>query len=269
MSHEQTIIEKFTLNHKKFSSNALCFIPPTNNLIPNCLALFTHGFTSSKVDLIAWATRLSDAGIITSIFDLPGHYLGSYNEVHSFDDFKNHAHELFHLCHEGTYSVLTSHHPLQSPQTNIKLILGGHSLGALLALKAHSLPSFQRYKNNMHYISVGLGINPDVKVHLFDSEFYQKTLNIRKQLVSPSLNPQHVFPWIKDHKHNIELQGNKITLLCGLDDIVVGKGGAKHLKELLEKHNEVELIEPSRLPHHEPQLAAGHIASIIKKILMP
>ncbi len=145
-----------------------------------------------------------------------------------------------------------------------KIILGGHSLGALLALNCHKTKEFT---HNTIYLGVGLGINPLVKVHLFDTDFYQKTLNIRKQLISPALNPKDVFPWIKTHKYNTDMQGQHIVLICGKDDVVVGKDGSAYLKSLLEKLNTVELIEPERLPHHEPQLAAGIIFNYLKQFL--
>lgn len=260
MSKSQTTVEKVSLIHSEFKVNGLIFIPADNAPKTQAIAIFSHGYTSSKTDLLSWATRLSDIGILTVIFDLPGHYLGGFEEVNSFDSFKNYAHELFSLA------MIKAKEVAKISEFK-KIILGGHSLGGLLALKASDLTPFNNTENDVHYICVGLGINPNVKLHLFDSEFYQKTLNIRKQLVSPSISPDQVFPWIKDHKHNITIKDCNITLLCGLDDIVVGKGGAEYLKSLLQiNHNQVELIEPSHLPHHEPALASGHLNQIVKKL---
>ena len=274
MNLQQTSISKFVINHPCFSTNALCFVPATKLFKPQMLAIFTHGYTSSKHDLMTWATRLSEAGITTTIFDLPGHYLGSFNEINSLSDFQNHAHELFGLAYIETKNILVRHNlqlldananiATSSPFSPLKLILGGHSLGGLLALNCYqdlSLPT----DLDITYLCIGLGLNPEVKVHLFDSEFYQKTLNIRKQLVSPHLDPKDVFPWIKNHKHDTHIKNKKIVLICGQDDVVVGKGGAGYLKSLLDPYNQVELIEPPRLPHHEPQLAASTIYHYLKE----
>lgn len=259
---DQLLLKKIVLKHQKFTSNALCFIPAKNDFNPNILAIFTHGYTSSKSDLMSWAIRLSESGITTVIFDLPGHYLGSFNEVESLEDFKLHTHELFLLAYEESLTLLAQNKlELQKNPSLLKIILGGHSLGALMALDCHKIPKLSQ---NTTYLCVGLGINPNVKVHLFDTDFYKKTLNVRKQLISPALNPKDVFPWIKNHKYNHEMSGEKIVLICGKDDVIVGKGGAANLKSLLEKNNEVELIEPDRLPHHEPNLAAGVIYHYIK-----
>lgn len=263
MNHQHTLIEKIFLNHPKFTVNALCFIPTEHQFKANMMAIFTHGYTSSKTDLITWAIRLSDVGITTVIFDLPGHYLGSFNEVESLEDFQLHTHELFLYAYKQAQKILVKNN-LPFNSSIAKLFLGGHSLGALMALECHKI---QEISHNTTYIGVGLGINPLVKVHLFDTDFYQKTLNIRKQLISPTLNPKVVFPWIKNHKYNADMKGRDIALICGKDDLVVGKGGAEHLKSILEKHNKVELIEPERLPHHEPQLAAGLIYNYIKAFL--
>ncbi len=272
MDVQQITINKITLKHPRFCTNALCFIPATQNFNANLIALFTHGYTSSKHDLITWATRLADAGVATTIFDLPGHYLGSFNEINSLDDFKNHAHELFSIAYTETLKSLTqfflklkqAHH--QDKLTHNKVIIGGHSLGGLLALNSYKDAAFAQ-DLDITYLCVGLGLNPDVKVHLFDTDFYQKTLNIRKQLVSPNLDPKDVFPWIKNHKNKAEIKNKNIVLICGQDDVVVGKGGAAYLKTLLDPHNHVELIEPARLPHHEPQLAASAIFHYLKQFL--
>lgn len=263
MTLQQTSISTFIIKHRCFSTNAMCFLPASPVYNPKMMAIFTHGYTSSKHDLLRWATRLSEAGITTTIFDLPGHYLGSFNEINSLSDFQNHAHELFSLAYRQTMNILQKYQLIPSPSYPLKLILGGHSLGGLLALNCYQDQTLPTH-TEITYLCIGLGLNPEVKVHLFDTEFYKKTLNIRKQLVSPHLDPKDVFPWIKNHKHNTEIKNRKIILICGQDDVVVGKGGAAHLKSLLEPHNHVELIEPARLPHHEPQLAASAIYHYLK-----
>ena len=72
-----------------FQVNALAFIPsPDKTPIKSEWALFSHGYTSHKGDCLNWATRLVEAGVPCMIFDQPGHYLGSFHEIASFEDFK-------------------------------------------------------------------------------------------------------------------------------------------------------------------------------------
>lgn len=241
------------LQNDHFSFEAISFVPEDIK----SYAIFTHGYTSSKGSIFSWGQRLSEAGIATIIFDIPGHYLGSINEVESFDDFKNHAHE----CFVDAYHKLLS---VSENNNDKKIFLGGHSLGALLSIKALELDIF----NDAYAIGVGLGISQHKETHLFESSFYEKTLNIRRQLVSPSLDSDHVFPWIKNEKLSFSLRGKKIHLITGADDVVVGKGGMEALSFLLNNlSNEVSSNEPKKLPHHEPGFAASHVYHFIKKEL--
>ena len=123
-------IIKKTLEHPKFKFNAMAFkaTKDNGNGANDIFAVMTHGYTASKQDCISWAQRLSDAGIHTVIFDQPGHYLGSYHNVASFEDFIESAHE----CFIHAYEFLKDSVGIE-PQ---HLVLGGHSLGALMSLKA-------------------------------------------------------------------------------------------------------------------------------------
>lgn len=226
-------------------------------------AVFTHGYTASKRDCLPWAQRLAEAGIPSIIFDLPGHYLGSFHECESFNDFKNHAHE----CFIDGFNHLNDSMLMEGLSTNCqRVVLGGHSLGAMLSLKALELDFFDDYERIG--IGVGLGIGQHKSVHLFESSFYEKTLNIRRQLVSPSLDSDIVFPWIKDEKLGVDVKGQRIHLITGLDDIVVGTGGAEALSFSLKSlDNNVTVHEPRKLPHHEPTSASVHIYSFLKKEL--
>ena len=188
-------INKITLRNEYFSFNALSFVTEPVESIARPIALLTHGYTASKSDLISWATRLSDAGISSIIFDLPGHLLGSFNEVNSFQTFTDHAVGCFILAHRELLKHI-KHNPSH-------LILGGHSLGALLALKALELDAFKNLEKIA--IAVGLGISQHDTVHLFNSSFYEKTLNIRRQLVYPTIDSEMMFPWISEQKENIEI----------------------------------------------------------------
>ncbi len=244
-------ITKSIIKNKHFTFNCMHFVPEKYDKI----ALFTHGYTANKSDCISWATRLSDKGFACSIFDLPGHYLGSYNEVKSFDSFKENA----HLCFIDVFQDLR-----QYAQKNCEsLILGGHSLGALLSLKASNIKDFEAY--NLKVISVGLGLNLNVKGHLFNSDFYEKTLHIRNQFVSPELHSNFVFPWIQEEKKSLELSGKRIHMITGKDDVVVGKDGMQNMASILSANNMVSTAEPTRLPHHEPSMASSYIVSFVKK----
>ncbi|MCT4642713.1 MAG: lysophospholipase [Bacteriovoracaceae bacterium] len=246
-------IQKHTITTNEYTFNALSFAPEI--VKSPTIALFTHGYTSNKVDCLPWAQRLSEAGIHAVIFDQPGHYLGSFNEVESFEHYKENAHTLF----IDVFNTVKN--SLNTDFENI--ILGGHSLGALLSLKASKLDFFNDYQTTI--IGVGIGISQHKEVHLFESSFYQKTLNIRRQLVCQELDSKNVFPWIKNEKLHLDLQDQEILLITGLDDAVVGPGGAKALEENLKVNNNVILKEPKKLPHHEPSMAGTHIYSFIKK----
>ncbi len=248
-------ILRTTLSLSSFEVQAFVFLPDSE--VKAQWACFTHGYTSQKSDCLGWATRTAEAGIPTIIFDQPGHYLGSFNEVESFEDFKNNIHILFYKAfqkleeHLGTISKCET------------LILGGHSLGALTALKALDLPELGNVKKVA--ICMGLGLNLKAETHIFDTTFYQKTLSIRKQLVSPAINPSVVFPWIRDEKLNLTTTGHTIHLITGEDDAVVGPGGFKMMVERLESlGNTVTSYEPKRMPHHEPSIATPHIFSFLK-----
>lgn len=243
------------LENDYFKFNSLSFIP--NEIHEQkVVALFTHGYTASKSDNISWAQRLSEGHIPSIIFDLPGHKLGGYYPIKSFEEFTEHAHECFITAYE---KLLT-----QIDFTPEKIILAGHSLGALLSLKALELEQF----SDALAIGVGLGISQHKDNHLFESDFYQKTLNIRRQLVDENLDSDLVFPWIKDEKISFQLKGKRIHLITGSDDVVVGNGGMEALSFMLENlGNKVSSHEPKKMPHHEPSSASGHLYHFIKKEL--
>ncbi|MEX0798919.1 MAG: alpha/beta fold hydrolase [Bacteriovoracaceae bacterium] len=248
-----------TLNDKRFQFNAAAFIPDSNERKSYC-AVFTHGYTASKSSILPWAQRLSEAGIPTVIFDLPGHYLGSINEVESFENFTERAHHCFHTAAEFLLQELGDQYKAT------KFILGGHSLGALLSLKA--LDIFPFNQESSLAVAVGLGIGQHKSDHLFETSFYEKTLNIRRQLVCPELDSDLVFPWIKEEKASIAVKSKRAHLITGADDVVVGPGGMEALKRKLEENgNQVSALEPKKLPHHEPGAAAAHIYHFLKKEL--
>jgi len=247
-------IEKKTLTYKDFKFNAMAFTPENVDESFSKWALFTHGYTANKSDCLNWAQRLVESNVPSVIFDLPGHHLGSYNAVKSFEDFTLHAHH----CFISAFNFLKEE--IDTPCKS--LAIGGHSLGGLLSLRAIELKEFREYDKVA--IGVGLGINTQKTTHLFESSFYEKTLQVRRQLVDENLDSDKMFPWIKKEKDALVLKGQKIHLICGIDDIVVGEGGAMALRDHLSVSNEVTLTEPRKLAHHEPSKAATYIHSFLK-----
>jgi alpha-beta hydrolase superfamily lysophospholipase len=247
-----------------FQVNALAFIPaPDKGPLKSEWALFSHGYTSHKGDCLNWATRLVESGVPCLIFDQPGHYLGSFHEVNSFEDFKDHAHELFGEAYNRLSGLLEQHLGFGQFPANTAVILGGHSLGAYTSIKALELSQFASIQRLA--VAVGIGIGQRQATHLFETAFYEKTLSIRRQLVSPNLDSKEVFAWLKDAKENIILSNQRIHMITGEDDIVVGNLGMEVFKEILEKQgNAVTTEKPKRLPHHEPGAATAHIYSFLK-----
>ena len=233
-------------------TNALLLLPEQPS---KTLALLCHGYTSSKFSILSWASRLAEENVPTLIFDIPGHYLGNFSEVESFDEFKTSAHELF----SEAFEAASSH--LASPAS--RLIIGGHSLGGLLALKAIEEPVFANIEKIA--LGVGLGLAPKDVVHIFDTPFYKSTLKLREQLVSKELKPDNVFPWIKDEKESLTLTRQRIHLITGEDDVVVGEDGMERFATYLESlGNIVSMEKPKKLAHHIPENAAPHIKKFFK-----
>ncbi len=184
-----------------FQVNALAFLPHGSAPLKKEWAIFTHGYTSHKGDCLNWASRLVDSGVPCIIFDQPGHYLGSFNEVNSIEDFKNHVHELFGEAYLRLQSLMEIHEPQRRPILPSTIILGGHSLGAFTAFKALELPIFNEVSKLG--IGIGIGIGQRQATHIFETAFYEKTLSIRRQLVSPSLDSKDIFSWLKNEKENM------------------------------------------------------------------
>ena len=251
-------IKKTYLTYLSWKVEAFIFLPKklSNS---NTLAIFTHGYTSHKGSLISWGHKLANASIPALIFDLPGHYLGSFNEVESFEEFECHAHELFLAAYQQFSKIC----PELSNISAMTTILGGHSLGALLALKALGMHEFSQCSKLG--IAVGYGLQDDYKSHTLEGPFFKDVLTTRSQLVSQELSPEKLFPWVAKSKQDLEILGHDIFLITGKDDYVVGTNGLNNIKKLLEKDNRITTIVPPHLPHHQPELAATHIRSLLKK----
>ena len=258
-----TIIPQ-AINFRTWKTNALLFYPSAKTPISPAVAVFTHGYTSHKGSLLSWASRLVENGVPTAIFDLPGHFLGSINHVKNFKEFTLHAHELFF----EVYNSLQNNFLLEKRKSfqNIpNVVLGGHSLGALLALKALGSEHFSKFEN-IRAITVGLGLSILGDKHLFDMPLYKSVMDIRKQLISKELAPENMFPWIDYEKRNLKLKNKNIHMITGIDDLVVKKQGTELLKDILEENgNQVSLDIPKSLPHHLPENAASYIKSYLKK----
>lgn len=261
-------ILKDYLSYQDQKTNVMYFLPGLEVEVKPTFVIMTHGYTSDKSSIINWAIRLAEVGVSCALFDIPGHYLGNYSEVGDFEFFKVHAHELFFQAFSELSVVFKDEFPLNEHFTdpaNIKIALAGHSLGAMLSLNALVSKQFDGYEKRS--ICVGLGMAPKNVIHLFDTPFYKSTLKVREQLVSPELKPDNVFPWIKDVKNNIEITNQDVHLITGDDDLVVGEDGMERFMEsLINKGNRVTTDRPSKLPHHEPQLAAAHVKKYLKKI---
>jgi len=244
-------------NSQQFRIHGIFYRPESSI---KALAIFTHGYTSCLHDLLKWGERLQMLGIASFIFDLPGHYLGKSSEVTNFLNFTQDSWKIF----ENAYLFCCQQ--LKNEGDNVPLILGGHSLGSLLAFKAAQSKIFKT-KNKL-FVGVGAWMNTSEDNHLFEDKFYEKTLTLRAQYVCPELNPANVFSWIKNEKEKLSLTGEKIYLLTGLDDVVAGGVGAEKFKELMLKlNNQVYLERPNHLSHHRPELAAPHLAALLKKFL--
>ncbi len=253
------------LSLPSFQVNALAFIPALkiDSPIRKEWAIFTHGYTSHKGDCLNWATRLVEADVPCLIFDQPGHYLGSFNEVQSLDEFKAHVHELFREAYLRLSELMENNLGRMNYPQPESIILAGHSLGAFTAIKALELPAFKNLKRLA--VGVGIGIGQRQAIHIFETAFYEKTLAVRRQLVSPALDSKDVFSWLKEEKEKMTISNERIHLITGEDDVVVGPGGMEaFLKVLEDNNNSVTWEKPKRLPHHEPGAATPHMFSFLK-----
>lgn len=244
-------IKKITLTTSHLKTNALFFIPTEVN--SNKCCIFTHGYTSHKGSILPWAQKMMDLNLPTIIFDLPGHFLGSFHDIPSFEVFKDETPKLF----EKSLSCI------QEIFNNITIpITGGHSLGALLSLIHGSLNN-----NFNHHICVGLGSIETGKPHLFQTPFFRETMILRSQLVSSFLHPDDAIPWIAKMKKEISTQHKSIYLIAGKDDIIIGgEEGVKQMAQTLDKNNQVYLNLIAKLPHHLPENAGIFVKKIIQQI---
>lgn len=256
-------ITKFLLPFEDQKTHGLFFYHEEKSPDSSSLAVFTHGYTSHKGSILSWASRLCEEGLPVVLFDLPGHFLGNYSEVHNFETFTQKAEGLF----KESVDYVFKHESMQDKKpSETNLVLGGHSLGSLLSLRA-SRDNFYNQFQKLHMVCVGFGLPPKGVTHIFNSAFYKSTLNLRAELISKAIGPELMFPWINEQKQEMDLTQKSVYLLTGQDDLVVGKNGAEEMRDLLLEHqNEVTLEKPTKLSHHLPELAASHIKKHLKDL---
>ena len=251
-------LKKLHLSLREWKVEAFCFLPTTSQPVSS-LAVFTHGYTAHKGTILNWGVQLASKNIPTIIFDLPGHYLGSFNEVLDFAEYDQFVHQFFaeafnYLLQEVNDSTVQN------------VIIGGHSMGALMSLRASTLQCFNKF--NRIIIPVGYGISSQGKSHPLQEPFFKPFLKIRQQLVSPALAPAVVLPWLETTKRSIICTGEVIHIISGTDDVIITADAANRIITHLGKNNTVTYDLPSRLPHHQPELAIKYILRFLKKNLL-
>ena len=244
-------IRPITLKTKNLKTQGLIFNPIEDNSAKCCV--FTHGYTSHKGSILTWAQKVIDLGAPSLIFDLPGHYLGNFDEVNEFNHFIEEVPQLF----EKAFSII-----LENNKYATKPIIGGHSLGALMALKASN--EFEMFKE---IICVGLGSLPINKPHLFETPFFKDTMHLRSELVSECLNPKLMLPWISEQKRQPITHNKSIHLIGGKDDIIIGgEEGINQMGKTLQETNVVDIQLITKLPHHTPENAGIFIKKTLQQI---
>lgn len=251
-----------TLSVSDVSVNALLFVPQdadasSSSVSFASVAICTHGYTSHKGDLIAWADKLTGENIPTLLFDLPGHYLGSFNEVSSLASFFTVAPALF----KQAFLQISNHIQLTS---DVKIILGGHSLGALVSIIAGGDQS-QWQSHHLLHICVGLGVSAGLSKHLFSAPLFAEIMQMREQFVSSCLQASSLLPELYKQKLALKPVQQKIILMVGEDDIISPPADVSRLKKQLEQYtDDVEMITQKHMPHNLPERAATTIRSVLK-----
>jgi len=242
------------LEHNDIKVQALKFIPKVSHQdMRGTVAIFTHGYTSHKGDLVNWAYHLLQLNIPSLIFDLPGHYLGSFNEVDNLEKFNLGVPALF----EKALLQLDEYNP-------VNIILGGHSMGAHYSLLALNQESF--HEANTFNICVGLGHKDQDKPTFLESSLYKETLDLRKKLVSKVLFPEYIIPLLKESNEKLQFKNKKIHLISGKNDVIANEKSLEKFKERLWlQGNYVTTETPGNLPHHQPELAAAFIRNHVRK----
>ncbi len=249
-------ILKGILKLRKWKVEYFICSPSKSNIEYKSLMAITHGYTSHKGSLISWMFKLKDLGIPSILFDLPGHYLGSFNEIESFSEFKQYSHHLFPAAiKEITKRLRVSSTP--------NIILGGHSLGALLSIKALNLIG---QEHNASSLSVGIGFSysKTKSKHILETPFFSQGLKNYEQLVSPKLCSKNIFPWIAAEKENIEITNKRVHIISGENDFIINDGAIQFANHLRSKNNNITTKIVKNLPHHQPELAIGHIKQFIQ-----
>ncbi len=233
-------IEKKLLETNHIKTTALVY----EGSKPLC-CLFTHGYSSSKQDHVAWMMKCLELDVSCVIFDLPNHLLGNSNSV-NLENFEQECHLLFLEARK-----FFNHQ---------NFIYGGFSLGSLLALKAASiLPPLK-------VLVAGLGYDPNYEKHLYEYPPFAFLLKFRSALIE-NLDTKKVFQWVQEEKKKLQIKNQDLVLISGEDDQVVGKQGMEELIKLLGPDNFYQVIKPQHLPHHLPHQVASYLPDLLKSVL--
>ena len=241
-------VDKIFLKTDHLCVDAFVFEP--QDAKDEIISIFTHGYTSHKGSILTWAQKMMELGIPCVLFDLPGHKLGGNSKVPNLEVFTNETPRLF-LQAKKLF-----------PQS-YKAVVGGHSLGALMALKYSSVADIKAV------IGVGLGLDLDRENHIFESEFFKETMTLRSQLVSNEIPPKKIFPWISSEKSSLKVDNKRIHLITGQDDLVVGRSaGTQNIINILDAKNTVTSDFPKSLPHHQPERAGVFIKKFFQTSIL-
>lgn len=243
------------------TTHGLAFLPKVYEREDLVLSVFAHGYTSHKGSLLTWASKLCDEGLPILLLDLPGHRLGHFGEVESFEQFIEFTPRLFEQGLDLLEELMLSRWQGKGLR---RAVVGGHSLGGLFSLMIDFDALSSRFAD-VYNICVGLGLAPKETNHIFETPLFAATIQLRGQLVAPSILPEVVFPWIKNFKANFFPRGIRAHFLIGSDDVVVpGDGCQRFVNQLLASGNEVSIETVRKLPHHQPELAS----SFLKKLYL-
>lgn len=242
-------VEHQSLKSGPLSVSSSLFIPKTLKF--SFSVIMTHGYTTCREQLVMPAMRLCQAGIPVFIFDLPGHFASSLNDLNSFEDFKNFTPHLFHIAlKEIEKTKIETDH----------FVFGGHSLGGLLSLLAPG------HKRLISRFAIGVGAYPKGE-HPYQHSFFREMIELRSQMVSRFISPQVIFDWLSEEKEKLLISNEKIQIINGEDDFIATEKATMRMKNLLEaKGNTVDLQRPKTLPHHRPDLIGPHLFKYLKKL---
>jgi hypothetical protein len=264
------VIEFQSLRQATVQVEAIAFLPDINQELRHALAIFAPGYTDDKTPLLSWGFNLAAIGIATMVFDLPGHYLGSLYPLRSLEDFFRDTPLLFVEGFNSLAKRLVKRARFADSDVlkrSFTVVLGGHSLGARLAMEAAVLKCWSERSKIL--IGVAIGVGDQGSPHVLESEHFQGALEVRRQLVSPHLAPEKLTPRLKMMDQNFRLRNATVFLLTGQDDVFATPSRVQRLESILRANgNHVTTHIVRRLPHHDPKNAAPQIANYLTHALV-